>query len=228
MKALPSRLLVITDRHQARYSIETIAEGVGQAGGRWLLLRDKDLEPRERRGLAARLAEIARRHRMHLSVSRDVDLAAEYGASVHLQSAAAVGAARQRLGPGALIGVSAHGFDDVAAAAAMGADYVTLSPIFLTSSKPGYGPALGVAAIGPAANVGISVLALGGVTADVVGRCLEAGAAGVAVMGEIMRAYDPRRSADGFLAACEAATAANGNRNQTPLQIAMTSRSVPS
>src|SRR5215467_5767253 len=131
MKQLPSPLLVITDRHQARHSIEAIAEAVGQGGGRWLLLRDKDLEPDERRCLAARLAEIARHHGMHLSVSRDVALAAEYGASVHLQSAAAVGAARQRLGPGALVGVSAHGLDDVCAAAAA-ADYVTLSPIFLT------------------------------------------------------------------------------------------------
>src|SRR5712691_9775729 len=85
MKQLPSPLLVITDRHQARYSIEAIAEEVGQGGGRWLMLRDKDLEPRERRDLAAHLAEIARRHGMHLSVSRDVALAAECGASVHLQ-----------------------------------------------------------------------------------------------------------------------------------------------
>jgi len=200
MKQLPSPLLVITDRHQGGHSIEAIAEAVGQAGGRWLLLRDKDLEPDKRSGLAARLAEIARHHGMRLSVSRDVAVAAECGASVHLQSAAAVGAARQRLGPGALVGVSAHGFDDVADAATAGADYVTLSPIFLTSSKPGYGPALGVAAIGPAANLGISVIALGGVTADLVRPCLDAGAAAVAVMGEIMRSDQPGRTVSQFLA----------------------------
>jgi len=61
MKQLPSPLLVITDRHQARHSIAAIAEEVGQGGGRWLLLRDKDLEPQPRRDLAAHLAEIARR-----------------------------------------------------------------------------------------------------------------------------------------------------------------------
>jgi thiamine-phosphate pyrophosphorylase len=205
MTQLPSPLLVITDRHQARRSIAVIAQEVGQGGGRWLLLRDKDLEPRERRDLAARLAEIARRYGMHLSVSRDVALAAEYGASVHLQSAAAVGAARQRLGPGALVGVSAHGFDDVAAAAAAGADYVTLSPIFLTASKPGYGPALGVAAIGRAADLGISVIALGGVTTDLLRPCIDAGAAAVAVMGEIMRSDQPGHIVRGLLAACEAA-----------------------
>jgi thiamine-phosphate pyrophosphorylase len=208
MTQLPSPLLVITDRHQARHPIAAIAEEVGQGGGRWLLLRDKDLEPRERRDLAARLAEIARRHGMHLSVSRDVALAAEYGASVHLQSAAAVDTARQRLGPGALVGVSAHGVDDVAAAAAAGADYVTLSPIFLTASKPGYRPALGVAAIGRAADLGISVIALGGVTTDVVRSCLYAGAAGVAVMGEIMRSDNPGQTTGELLAACKAAKAA--------------------
>ncbi len=205
MKQLPSPLLVITDRHQARHSVAAIAEEVGQGGGRWLLLRDKDLEPRERRDLAARLAKIARRHGMRLSVSRDVALAAEYGASVHLQSAAAVGAARQRLGPGALVGVSAHSFDDVAAAAAAGANYVTLSPIFLTSSKPGYGPALGVAAIGRAADLGISIIALGGVTTDLLRPCIDAGAAGIAVMGEIMRSDEPGRIVRGLLAACKAA-----------------------
>jgi thiamine-phosphate pyrophosphorylase len=208
MRALPAPLLVITDRHQARLSIEAIADAVGQGGGRWLLLRDKDLEPAVRRGLAARLAEIARRHGMHLSVSRDADLAAEFGASVHLQSAATVSAARRRLGAGALIGVSAHGLGDVAAAAAAGADYVTLSPIFLTASKPGYGPALGIAAIGPAAKLGISVLALGGVAVDGVGPCLDAGAHGVAVMGEIMRSDHPGRTIGGLLAACKAATVA--------------------
>jgi thiamine-phosphate pyrophosphorylase len=199
MKQLPSPLLVITDRHQTRHSIEAIAQEVGQGGGRWLLLRDKDLEPRERRDLAGRLANIARRHGMHLSVSSDTALAADFGASVHLQSEAAVSAARQRLAPGALVGVSAHGFDDVAAAAAAGADYVTLSPIFLTSSKPGYGPALGIAAIGPAASHGIPVIALGGVTTDRLRRCLDAGAAGVAVMGEIMRSDEPGRLVIEFL-----------------------------
>jgi thiamine-phosphate pyrophosphorylase len=204
MKPLPSPLLVITDRRQARHSIESITEAVGQAGGRWLMLRDKDLEPAQRRSLAARLAEIVGRHGMHLSVSRDVALAAECGASVHLQWAAAVGAVRRRLVAGALVGVSAHSLDDVAAAAAAGADYVTLSPIFLTSSKPGYGPALGVAAIELAARFGIAVIALGGLTADLVRPCLAAGAAGVAAMGEIMRSDNPGRAVGGLLDACKA------------------------
>jgi thiamine-phosphate pyrophosphorylase len=204
MRPLPGPLLVITDRHQARHSIETIAAAVGRAGGRWLLLRDRDLAQTERWDLAARLARIASQYGIALSVSTDVELAATVAAAgIHLQAAAAVAPARQRLGSTAAIGVSAHSLPDVAAAAAADADYVTLSPIFLTSSKPGYGPALGVAALRAAAAHDIPVLALGGVTADTAGACLAAGARGVAVMGEVMRADDPGRIVGDFARACE-------------------------
>jgi thiamine-phosphate pyrophosphorylase len=214
-RSLPSRLLVITDRHQARHPIEAIAEAVGAAGGRWLCLRDKDLEPEVRAQLAARVAQIARRSGIHLSIGGDVELAADLGASVHLpgtaaaEVAAVVSAARQRLGPAAMIGVSAHSRGDVAAAAAAGADYVTLSPIFLTGSKPGYGPALGVAAIRDAVTAGIPILALGGITAANAGLCLAAGAGGVAVMGGIMRADDPADVVAALLATCSPTTAAH-------------------
>jgi thiamine-phosphate pyrophosphorylase len=206
MRPLPGPLLVITDRHQARHSVETIAAAVGHGGGRWLLLRDKDLAREERRDLGVRLAKMAAEHGFALSVSTDVDLAAEVrAAGVHLQAAAAVAPARQRLGAAVIIGMSAHAVADVAAAAAAGADYVTLSPIFLTNSKPGYGPALGVAALRMAAGHGTPVLALGGVTAETAPACLAAGARGVAVMGEIMRADDPARIVGDLVGVCEAA-----------------------
>jgi thiamine-phosphate pyrophosphorylase len=205
MRPLPGALLVITDRHQARHSVETIAAAVGPSGGRWLLLRDKDLAREERRDLAIRLAKIAVEQGFTLSVSADIDLAAEVEAGVHLQTAAAVAPARARLGGAAIIGISAHGLDDVRAAAATQADYVTLSPIFPTDSKPGYGPALGIGALRAAAECDIPVLALGGVTADTAAACLAAGARGVAVMGEIMRADDPAAIVGDLVRACEVA-----------------------
>jgi thiamine-phosphate pyrophosphorylase len=139
--------------------------------------------------VAQRLLALVRPHGAKLSLGGDVALAAEIAADgVHLAANAPIAAARARLGARALIGVSAHGDADVAAAAAAGADYATLSPIFASASKPGYGPALGVAALAHAVPHGLPVLALGGVTAERADACLRAGAAGIAVMGEVMRA----------------------------------------
>ena len=98
--------------------------------------------------------------------------------------------ARRRLGGNALIGQSAHNAAEIEQAAAMGADYVTLSPIFATISKPGYGPALGYAML--RRTWPVPVLALGGIDASNAAQCLAAGAAGVAVMGGAMRAPDPQ------------------------------------
>ncbi len=188
-KALPSRLMLVTDRHQTGLPLDEVVRDAMAAGARWIWLRDRDLPAAERRVLAQRLIALARAHGVRLTVGGDVALAAEIGADgVQLPAGAPLAAARARLGASALIGVSAHGEADVAAAAAGGADYATLSPIFVSVSKPGYGPALGIASLARAAAHGLPLIALGGVTPDRADDCLRAGAAGVAVMGEVMRA----------------------------------------
>ncbi|MET7242254.1 thiamine phosphate synthase, partial [Methylobacterium sp. EM32] len=103
--------------------------------------------------------------------------------------------ARARLGRGALLGVSAHSLGDVRAAREAGADYVTLSPIFLTASKPGYGPALGLGVLREAAGV-MPVAALGGIDAKTANSCYRAGADAVAVMGYIMKAVGAENFSD--------------------------------
>ena len=192
------RLLVVTDRTQAGKPLEDVVAEVLAAGAEWILFRDKDLEPGARRALAERLAVLTRRAGARLSISRDVALAASLGADLHVQSPDAVRQARARLG-NALIGLSAHGLADIEAGAASGADYATLSPIFPSPSKPGYGPPLGPDVFRAAAGV-LPLYALGGVTPENAPACLEAGAAGVAVMGEIMR-ITPGARTRAFLAA---------------------------
>lgn len=191
LNPLPSRLLLVTDRHQAAAPLEAIAAEAVSAGARWIWLRDRDMAADARRALAARFLAITRRHGARLSIGADIELAAEIGAdAVHLAAGAPVAAARARLGPAALIGVSAHHLSDIERARIEGADYVTLSPIFATPSKPGYGPALGLAALTEGSRLGLPVLALGGVTLARAAACLRAGAGGIAVMGEAMRAGD--------------------------------------
>lgn len=87
-----------------------------------------------------------------------------------------------------LVGRSCHDAEGVRRAVAEGLDYVTLSPFAATRSKPGYGPALPEAAY---VRHGLPVLALGGITVANATRAIDAGAHGVAVMGEVMRSADP-------------------------------------
>jgi len=191
LNALPSRLLLVTDRRQAAAPLDAIVTEAVSAGARWIWLRDRDMPADARRALATRLLAVTRRHGARLTIGGDIDLAAEIAAdAVHLAAGASVAAARARLGPAALIGLSAHDLSEVARAETEGADYVTLSPIFATQSKPGYGPALGLAALTEASRLGLPVLALGGVTMARAAACLRAGAGGIAVMGEAMRAAD--------------------------------------
>ncbi|HEX7968044.1 MAG TPA: thiamine phosphate synthase, partial [Stellaceae bacterium] len=118
-------------------------------------------------------------------------IAAE-AAGVHLPSNAISLDARRRLGTAALIGCSAHDRAELAAAAAAGADYATLSPIFPSASKPAYGPALGLASLASmVAARGLPVVALGGIDETNGTACIRAGAAGLAVMGGVMAAADP-------------------------------------
>jgi thiamine-phosphate pyrophosphorylase len=192
MTQIPSPLLLVTDRHQVKRPLERIvAEAVG-AGARWVWLRDRDLDLAERRGLALRLANIVQSEGGVLSIGGDIGLAIEIGAAaVHVRDTASVIQARQAQGQSILIGLSAHNVSDVASARLAGADYVTLSPIFQTASKPGYGPALGVEAIRLAARLDIAVVGLGGISTDNVAAVQTAGASGIAIMGSVMRADNP-------------------------------------
>ncbi len=185
-------------------SLPALAAAIFEGGGRWLLLRDKDLPRAERIALGRRLTEIASPHGATVLMSGDVEAATEADAAgVHLPRDGDPGAARARLGPSALIGISAHDLGEIERAAAAGADYATLSPVFASASKPGYGPALGLEVLSEAAAaVGLPVLALGGITAERARDCLEAGATGVAVMGEVMRAEDPAATVRAFVSAC--------------------------
>jgi len=184
VKRLPEPpLLVITDRTMAKQPLAQMAEVVFKGGCRWLMLREKDLDAAAREALAAEIIEVAKPYGAHVTINRDP---VEGTHGVHLPQGCNVA------GKSGLIGVSAHSLDEARLAAAAGADYVTLSPVFLTTSKPGYGPALGLDGLSDVATrLAIPVIALGGIDAENAAACLEAGAGGVAVMGGVMRADDP-------------------------------------
>jgi thiamine-phosphate pyrophosphorylase len=174
-------LLVVTDGQQigARSLVEVVAQTIS-GGARAVLLREKHLPYAVRADLARSLYDQLEAVGGVLLVGSDHTLP---GHGVHLAAAdAPLRASAQWFGR------SCHCRDDVARAAAEGCSYATLSPVFSSPSKPGYGPALSLAAL---AALPLPTWALGGVDAGNAAQCLASGATGVAVMGAIMRADDP-------------------------------------
>ena len=178
----PAGLVVLTDRRQARRGlVETVAAAVA-GGARWGVLREKDLPRPERRALARHLRAVLAPVGGRLIVAGPDPLD---GDAVHLSAA-------DPLVEAGLVGRSCHDAAELSRLSTE--DYVTLSPVFPSRSKPGYAP-LGMAAFGELCQrAGRPVLALGGIeTPERVAACAAAGAAGVAVMGAVMRAADPAR-----------------------------------
>ncbi|GAB3230326.1 hypothetical protein GCM10027447_24610 [Glycomyces halotolerans] len=182
MAAPQHRLIVVTDVTDCP---RPLAAQVGRAlrGGPFtLLLRDKQLDWGERRRLAAEMLP---------------DLAAHGGELVFADPPEPVPAAHLSAGRPApeprpaCLGRSVHAGEPIEA----DLDYVTYSPVWTTESKPGYGPAVGLDGLAAAvASSPVPVYALGGVTGpDRARAAREAGAAGVAVMGAVMRAEAPER-----------------------------------
>ena len=192
-------LLVLTDRRMSaargRDLPATVARAV-EGGARAVVLREKDLTAPERAALAAQLRAVLAPVDGLLIAASDAGLGAD---GVHLAQADP-----PVLGPG-LVGRSCHDGAGLARAADEGCAYATLSPIFPTASKPGYGPALGLAGLARLVQgAGLPVYALGGVQPANAGACRDAGAGGVAVMGTVMSAHDPAAACADLLAAWRA------------------------
>ncbi|HEX4869080.1 MAG TPA: thiamine phosphate synthase [Acidimicrobiales bacterium] len=185
-------LVVLTDRALAAAAGRSLPDTVHaavRAGAPTVLYREKDLPAAYRRALGRDVADALVGTDARLIVASDPALAAELGAAgIHLSSRDPRPADHPG-NVGALpFGRSCHSRAELADGAREGASWATLSPIHVTESKPGYGPALGPAAL---AGTPLPVLALGGVTAARAPACLAAGARGVAVMGAVMGSVDP-------------------------------------
>lgn len=169
--------------------------GLVDAGVDWLQVRDRSLEADALFALTCAVVQGARAAGRPASVivNRRIDVALAAGADgAHLGfDALGVDVARALMGARSVIGVSCHALGDVHDAAEQGADYVHLAPIFDPISKPASRPALGLDVVREAARAGVPVLAQGGLDAARARAALRAGAAGVAVTGDVLRARDP-------------------------------------
>ncbi|HUL59130.1 MAG TPA: thiamine phosphate synthase [Anaeromyxobacteraceae bacterium] len=172
-------------------------------------LREKDLPGGALLALARALAAVCRGRGQRLLVNDRLDVAVAAGADgVHLPATGVPAAeARRLLGPGALVGVSCHSSDDVRRARDGGASFATFGPVFDTPSKRGFGPPVGLAALRGASELGLPLVALGGVEPGNAAEAVAAGARGVAAIRAWLAAPDPAAAVAALLAAASRAPA---------------------
>jgi len=199
------RLLVLTDRRACARPLPDVVRAAVDGGARTVVLREKDLPLGERARLADQLRAVLGDGLLVLAGSTlrceptgtPPGGPAGHTDALHLSAADDLPARRP-----ALLGRSCHDAAEVTRAAAEGCDWVTVSPVWETASKPGYGPPLGppgLAALLPGAP---PAYGLGGVDGpDRARACRAAGTYGVAVLGTVMRAARPDRAVAGLLAA---------------------------
>lgn len=127
-------------------------------------------------------------------VNDDVEAAVQLGADgVHL-GRGDVGAERA-LEHGLLLGLSAAGVEEALDAEHRGAGYIGAGPVWATPSKTDADPPIGLEGLRAiCAAVSTPVVAIGGVDASNAGACIEAGAAGVAVIRAARDAAAIRRA----------------------------------
>jgi len=191
-------LYPITDRRLASGRAHAeIVRLLADGGATLVQIRDKELSDRL---LAAAVRECLTAGNVRIIVNDRPDVVLVTGAAgVHLgEEDLPAGAARALLGKTSLIGVSTHSVEDAVAACALPVDYVAMGPIFDTPNASVKRGALGLEAIGMAApRMTRPLVAIGGITLETAAAVLDAGAASVAVLSDLMTAGDiPRRVRD--------------------------------
>ncbi len=159
-------------------------------------LREKDLPGGQMVALATELRH-ALAGRASLIINERADVAFAVGANgVQLgEEALPVEAARQILGPDALVGRSVHSVQAAEAAKEQGANFLIVGTMFATRSHPESLPAGPALVQRIAERCSLPLIGIGGITPSNVGQIITAGAMGVAVISNILGSTDPEAAA---------------------------------
>ncbi len=186
----------------------------------WVQLRNKSASAAAMHADGGQLLQIAKDYRAYLAINDRLDVALALPADgVHLAAQSLPVHAAVRLAAGrVLIGRSVHGLDEAINAASQGADYLTFGHVFPTTSHPGL-PPRGLKELREIVEaVDVSVLAIGGITADNLDSVLETGCAGIAVISAILADPEPDRAARRLRTLLDASTHQPRHPFPTPAQ----------
>ena len=175
-------------------------------GARLIQYRDKGTDQGRRQTEAIELLSLCRQYDVPLIINDDLKLAEKIGADgVHLgQYDETIGQARRTLGSSSIIGASCYNdFSLAEKATEEGADYVAFGSFFCSGTKPNAVPANLQLLQRAKEQLGLPVVAIGGITLQNAPPLIEAGADMLAVIQGVFAQNDIRHTAKTFAALFE-------------------------
>jgi len=199
MKNFDPALYLVTDRMLAKdRTIEFIVEQAVKGGVTMVQLREKDCSTLDFVNLAIMLKKLLVSCHVPLIINDRLDVAMACGADgLHIgQHDMPYPVARKILGNDKIIGLSVENIDQAREANKLDVDYIGISPVFVTGTKPELINPLGLEGIRQiTAFSKHPMVAIGGINAQNAADILKAGATGVAVVSAIVSADDPMKAA---------------------------------
>lgn len=177
--------------------LERLLRAALTGGADILQLREKELGRAEIERAAQTFRRVADTFSALFVLNDDPELARSCDADgVHVgQDDVSAEAARELLGPDAIVGLSTHSEEQIAASSARPVDYISVGPIWETPTKRGR-PAVGLDLVcHAAAHAPHPFFAIGGIDPGNAGAVVEAGAERLCAVRSIRDAADPAAAA---------------------------------
>jgi len=193
-----ARLYFVCDARPGGGDPEPLLRAALSGGVDIVQLREKELGRAEIERAAATFRRVCDTYSVPFIVNDDPDLARSCDADgVHVgQDDTSAEAARELLGPNALIGLSTHSEEQIAAAAGRPVDHISVGPIWETPTKAGR-PAVGLDLVShAAAHATHPFFGIGGIDAGNAAQVVAAGAERLCVVRAIRDAADPTLAAE--------------------------------
>jgi len=192
-------LYLVTDQKLClgRELIEVVMEAV--AGGVCIVqIREKDSDTRDFFQLATAMKKSLEKTNVPLIINDRVDVAIAVDADgVHVgQTDLPCAVVRDMIGPEKILGVSINTFEQIDEAHKLNIDYLSLSPVFPTPTKPDTTPAFGIEGLKKARHMtSRPLMTIGGIDKTNLKDIVDTGMDGVAVVSAICSAPSPRMAA---------------------------------
>lgn len=191
-----ARLYFVCEAHP-QADLEALLHAALTGGADIVQLREKELGREEIERAAATFRRIADTFSALFIVNDDPELARLCDADgVHVgQDDVSAEQARELLGPDAIIGLSTHSEEQIAASAERPVDYISVGPVWETPTKEGR-PGVGLELVSHAAeNAPHPFFAIGGIDASNAEQVVAAGAERLCVVRAIRDSADPEAAA---------------------------------